>query len=429
VMGSKKLKAIVVRGKGNIKIAKPDVLERFVNDRKNAGDWRINSTQSWGRTSLNGGAIAAEMTKYYKKPGGCFGCPYQCQGFYNMPNIGKGVQMCVDAWYGWFSNGSAPGYWEGNILSQKLGINNYQLLSLMSFLITGIRLGSFNKSAVGLTTIPVLEGLSSETAHHAFLTELLGGIAKGTSIFSQGLARAAKQIGDNAWTAYELCCAARGYSNHHFESIVAALLWSLDVRDPMDSGHDSFFTFGRVPSIASYFGIPSSGYLNASGIGIKNVYDQSEIETSWLQIHQSLKNSLPICEYASIPSNFYHPPSMDVQQFEAQLLSAITGIDYSVEALWQTGERIFNLRRAIMVLRENRTRTEDTLNHFWFEQKIGGTEGLSAPIDTTQFEALKTRYYQLRGWNTDNGWPTAAKLQELGMKDVADKLATANKLG
>jgi len=429
VMGSKKLKAVVVRGNGEINIAKPDVLDKFITDRKSDGDWKINGSQSWGRTSLNGGGIAAEMTKYYKKPGGCFGCPYQCHGFYNIPNIGKGIQMCVDAWYGWFSNGSAPGYWEGNIMSQKLGINNYQLLSIMSFLGTGIGSGYFNKNAVGLTTIPSLEGLSSEAAHHAFLTELLGGIANGTSIFSQGLARAAKQMGDNAWKAFELNNAAYGYHMHHIESIVAALIWSMDIRDPFDSAHDTYMGFGRNPAISSYFGIPSSGYLNSSGVAIKNVYEQSEVETSWVQIHQSLKNSLPICEYASMPTQFYHPPSMDIQQFEAQLLTAVTGINYSVPTLWQAGERIFNLRRSIMVLRENRTRADDTLNHYWYERRLNGAEGLSAPIDATQFEALKTRYYLLRGWNTGNGWPTAAKLQELGMKDVADKLTAVNKLG
>jgi hypothetical protein len=55
-------------------------------------------------------------------------------GFYDIPGIGKGAQMCMEAWYGWFSGGSSEGYWEGNILSQKLGINNYELMGIMSWL-------------------------------------------------------------------------------------------------------------------------------------------------------------------------------------------------------------------------------------------------------------------------------------------------------
>jgi len=432
VMGSKKLKAIVVRGSGSVKIAKPDVLEKFINDRKADGDWKINYNQLWARTPSVGGAIATEMKNYYKKPGGCFGCPFQCQGFYDVPNIGKGVQMCTDDWYGYFTSGNAPAHWEGNILSQKLGINNADLLCLIGFISTGIRLNQFTRAMIGVSSVPQIDkpkpGQSELDAHHQFLTELLGGIANGTSIFSQGVARAAKQLGNNAWSTYEKYSTGSGYRVHHIESINAALLWAMDSRDPFNSSHDTYFTFGTSPGIATHFGIPVSSYI-ANGVGIKNIYDQTEIETSWVQIHQSLKNSLTICEYASLPSQFYHPPSMDVQIFESQLLSAVTGIDYSVPTLWQTGERILNLRRTIMILREDRTRVDDTLNHLWFEQKVGGAEGLVAAIDKTKFEALKDRYYQLRGWNVTNGWPTREKLQELGLKDVADKLAGAKKLG
>jgi aldehyde:ferredoxin oxidoreductase len=120
---------------------------------------------------------------------------------------------------------------------------------------------------------------------------------------------------------------------------------------------------------------------------------------------------------------------MDIRIFESRILSAITGIDYSVEKLWEAGERIWNLRRAVMVLRENRRREDDTLSHVWFERVVGGAESLAGPLDRTLWEALKDRYYTLRGWDVKNGWPTRAKLEALGMRSVADKLQTAGKLG
>ncbi len=42
---------------------------------------------------------------------------------------------------------------------------------------------------------------------------------------------------------------------------------------------------------------------------------------------------------------------------------------------------------------------------------------------------VKDRYYELRGWNVNTGRPTRAKLEELGMKDVANKLQSDSKLG
>ena len=108
----------------------------------------------------------------------------------------------------------------------------------------------------------------------------------------------------------------------------------------------------------------------------------------------------------------------------------------NVEKLWEAGERILNLRRAIMVLRENRHRDDDTISHVWFERindllahPDGYIERLSGPLDKELWEALKGRYYQLRGWNVTNGRPARAKLEALGMKAVADKLQSAGKMG
>jgi aldehyde:ferredoxin oxidoreductase len=42
-------------------------------------------------------------------------------------------------------------------------------------------------------------------------------------------------------------------------------------------------------------------------------------------------------------------------------------------------------------------------------------------IDVNKFLDLLDRFYQLRGWDS-NGRPTRAKLEELGLKDIADGL-------
>jgi aldehyde:ferredoxin oxidoreductase len=83
-----------------------------------------------------------------------------------------------------------------------------------------------------------------------------------------------------------------------------------------------------------------------------------------------------------------------------------------------------------MVLREDRQRADDTLNHHWFEHVVGaGDETLPEPLDRTQWEALKDRYYALRGWNVSSGRPTRTILEELDMGDVADTLDAAGRLG
>ena len=160
----------------------------------------------------------------------------------------------------------------------------------------------------------------------------------------------------------------------------------------------------------------------------KTVYEGTERVTAWVQENQCIKNSLPICEFWSWVTNFYNPPKMDIRIFESQLFSAVTGIDMDTGKLAKAGERIWNLRRAIMIKRENRTREDDTVNEPYFKKAIpclmGTGVGLSCgPIDKIKFEALKDRYYKLRGWNIETGWPTREKLEELGLQDVADELS------
>ena len=431
VMGSKNLKAIVVKGTGTLKVARPDALMKLQKERMDANEWLKGGAQSWGRYPLCGGTIAADMrANRLKRIAGCYGCTYQCMGFYDMPGIGKGAQMCVEAWYGYHSGGSSEGYWEGNILSQKLGINNYELLGIMAWLGAVLKYRIVDKKKLGLTSIPMIDHadkpqLGGQKAHHDFLTELLNGMASGKSILSKGTARAAESLGPAAQKFFNGIFPAWGYFHHHIQNVGSALHWAMDSRDPYSSCHDYVSGFGPYAKIASYFGLPGGDMAE----GKKMVYDRTEYQTAWVQNHQSIKNSMPICEYASMPYSFFHPPAMDIRIFESSMLSAITGVDYSADKLWETGDRIYTLRRAVAVMRENRTRAQDDLSPVWFERLAGGTQSLAAPLDRTKWEALKDRFYAARGWNPANGRPTRAKLEQLGMRGVADKLQSAGRLG
>jgi aldehyde:ferredoxin oxidoreductase len=126
---------------------------------------------------------------------------------------------------------------------------------------------------------------------------------------------------------------------------------------------------------------------------------------------------------------------MDVRVFESRMFSAVTGVEMDTKTLARIGERIWNLRRSIMVKRENRSREEDTIYDPYFEKAIvcegggGNANGITGgPVDRAKFEQLKDRYYTLVGWDVKTGRPMRAKLEELGLKDVADKLASVNKL-
>ena len=430
VMGSKNLKAIVTRGTGTLKIARPDEFADLIAQRKAAGEWVAGPAQEWGRFPLTSSHIVDEMkTKYLKKYSGCYACPFQCHGLYDMPGIGKGAQLCTDVWYGYATEPA----WKGSLLAQKLGVNTFDLVALMVFLGHGIPMGVVKAEDISpawsqVLALPRESMYRDHEAHHHFVEEVLGGIADGTGILAQGMARAAEQLGQGAVDLYNQISPGWGNRFHHIRGVAEALHWATESRDPFNSCHD-YNTFGNFTGVADWFGVPG-GYLEGEAEGKhKNIYREVEKETVWVQNHQCLKNSLLICEWASLPMAFFHPPEMDIRVFESSALAAVTGLDLDPDELWKACERIWNLRRAIMVLRENRHRDGDTISRDLFEAAGKFPEGLSEPLDREKWEPLKDRYYMLRGWDVKSGRPTRSKLAELGLKAVADDLEDAGKLG
>jgi aldehyde:ferredoxin oxidoreductase len=127
-------------------------------------------------------------------------------------------------------------------------------------------------------------------------------------------------------------------------------------------------------------------------------------------------DSLPSCVWGS-PAwyNLYTDDHVGYLTQLSDTYTAVTGIESTEADIRKIGERIWNLERAIRV-REGRTRKDDW---GWMDETADGAQELK--------EALEI-YYAESGWDKDTGWPTRAKLEELGLKDIADGLAKLGKL-
>ena len=94
----------------------------------------------------------------------------------------------------------------------------------------------------------------------------------------------------------------------------------------------------------------------------------------------------------------------------AQLLSTVTGIEMDGNALLKTGERIWTIEK-LFNLREGKSRMDDTLPKRLLDQPL--QHGLSKGYKI-EFEPLLDEYYKIRGWNKE-GVPNLEKLIELGL--------------
>jgi aldehyde:ferredoxin oxidoreductase len=99
-----------------------------------------------------------------------------------------------------------------------------------------------------------------------------------------------------------------------------------------------------------------------------------------------------------------------------RLLSAATGREISLEEFLTVGERIWNLER-LFNIGAGLGRGDDRLPERCF-QPIQGEASEGAVMDREQFEAMLDEYYRLRGWD-ERGIPTEKKLEELGIPEYA----------
>ena len=104
----------------------------------------------------------------------------------------------------------------------------------------------------------------------------------------------------------------------------------------------------------------------------------------------------------------------------SEMIEAIVGKKFSNVELMIMGERINNIERAFNI-REGFTREDDTLPRRCLEEPVleGPIKGLITSKDN--LNTLIDKYYLLRGWDK-NGIPSKEKLKSLKLEDVAEQL-------
>jgi aldehyde:ferredoxin oxidoreductase len=130
---------------------------------------------------------------------------------------------------------------------------------------------------------------------------------------------------------------------------------------------------------------------------------------------------------------------------EPAFYNAVTGKKITFTDGIETGRKIWNLNRSILVL-QGRNRDMEKLSGFVyrpgaaFNTNSGGVPlydgsrwnwvaGNDMYLDERGVEQWKTAFYLLEGWDTKTGYPTRKTLEGVGLKHVADLLQAKNKLG
>jgi aldehyde:ferredoxin oxidoreductase len=149
------------------------------------------------------------------------------------------------------------------------------------------------------------------------------------------------------------------------------------------------------------------------GLGVTEKGDRQSMDLAKAQLvassqaYFSLLDSLCLCMFCWSPDNLF-----SYQDIE-QLIADTTGWQMTFLELIRVGERRINLMRQINA-RRGFSKKEDKLPERLFDPLPDGPSK-GRHVDPENFEKMQGMYYELMGWDPTNGNPTRAKLLQLGL--------------
>jgi len=449
VMGSKKLKAIAVRGTGSIEMANPEaflqiageILEKLRANEflKRRGEVGIYGQVQWGESFLEspwrnfqgGYAPDPEQTArihpdaFYKmkeKAISCFSCPIHCRQLHKVKGgpydglLSEGLENNDISLFGAKLNIFDP----AAILELRSLCNQYGLDTDNA---TGAIAWAFECYQRGIIDEKTTDGLKLEWGNHEAVIELITKITYREgfgNILAEGSKKASETIGRGS-EMYSINVKGQDL----METIWSDKGWALGVVLSARGGaHTRGAVFGlRFAGMSSklsqkYYGVPT--------IGVATGYEGKAKLVTFLEKLEALADSLGICGFATLI--WAPPPNATTPQDLAKLYSAATGLEIGDEELMTAGERIHNLEKAFNMLHAGWTRKDDYPPRRFVKEPVempGPLNGECLPED--RWGKMLDEYYDLHGWDKKTSWPTRETFEKLDLGDVADALQKAGR--
>jgi len=123
-------------------------------------------------------------------------------------------------------------------------------------------------------------------------------------------------------------------------------------------------------------------------------------------------DSLGLCLFAS-DHNRWMLPGISKRKM-ANMLTAITGIEWNADKFMEAGERVFNLEK-MFNLREGFTREDDRLPDRFFTDAFTMGPEKGAKLSRNEFSVIMDEFYSERGWAPNTTRPSNEKLDQLGL--------------
>ena len=265
----------------------------------------------------------------------------------------------------------------------------------------------------GLLTLDDTGGIELRFGNAAAMVRMVEMIAKREGfgdLLAEGSERAAARIGRG--TERFLITSKKQEAPAHMPQLkrTLALIYAVNPfgADHMSSSHDGSYV-GGLERMAQLSLLDPQPPLSLN---------TEMVRYAMLTQHfRSAMDSLSVCQFCFGVGGWelYGPDQL------LQAIRAVTGWNVSLYELMKLGERRLNMMRAFNA-REGIGREADTLPEKFFTVPLKGGPSDGYAVDRQVWEQARETYYAMCGWDVETGYPTRAKLEELGIGWVADEL-------
>jgi aldehyde:ferredoxin oxidoreductase len=439
VMGSKRLKAVVVRGSATPKPAMPAEFRGLVKRLKELQE--ANPGIGWFGEFGTAGVLAiqdkmgGQPTRNYgegtfeearaidgstmvktilKERDTCYACVVKCKRVVEV----RDPDLEVDPVYG------GPEYETLTFFGTMCGVGDLKLLARAS---ADANMYGMDTISCGATIAWAMEakargllddqGLGLAFGDGRSVLRAIEAIAlrRGAgALLAEGSLRAARTLGP---AAVDLTVTVKGqelpaHMPQHKRSLGLVYAVNPFGADHQSSEHDSMLR--TKPGSLHRRRLAQVGEFG--DLGLQDLSDDKVRFAYTTQCFYSALDTLGLCQFVWGPSWQLYGPAETVE-----LVRYATGWDATMEELMQVGERRIALLRAFNA-REGIGKEQDVLPRKLF-QPLGG-KGPTAGVALTDEEFTRARdtYYRLAGWDPATGYPTRARLASLGLDWVAAQL-------
>ena len=449
VMGSKRLKAVAVRGTGHLYAADIEAFMREVERcKRKLLNSEILAVYRAGGSMRFAGAGGPDGTfpqavrnsrddfwplersrKIYEpalKEGyevrrlGCFNCPISCSHFYRVRegpyagSAGEGFEINTGRAFG--SNldiDYPPAIIEAHNICSRMGLDVDMAGACLAFAFEAYERGHLSRSEAN--------GLELTWGNHEAAIALLRDIVyrRGLGdVLAEGVYRAAKTLGRGA----------ESYAMHvkqadlNEASMRTSKAWALGIvlsthgGGHLDGAPGAWAWRGKEALAERLFGNPRPAAVGQ--------YHNQARAVIWFENYKAVIDMLGICYFTSA----WLDADALLPEDYAALLSTGSGREYTADEVMWIGQRLHNVQKAFNTLHAGFTRQDDHPPRRLMEEPVQSGPYKGERIDPAKWEEMLDEYYKAQGWDLSTGWQTEESLRSLQLDEVIEKLRAYNRL-